>query len=61
MRDQTPEGSLTPESYIGYARADRFVGEQVQPGRPAMYKFPATVPLHDLAFGGPWTVLEERG
>ncbi len=60
VRDRTPQGSLTPESYLGYARADRFVGEPVQSGRPADYKFPATVPLHDLAFGGPWTVLEER-
>jgi cytochrome c biogenesis protein CcdA/thiol-disulfide isomerase/thioredoxin len=60
VRDQTPQGSLTPESYLGYERADRFVGEPVQAGRPADYDFPATVPLHDLAFGGPWTVLEER-
>ena len=60
VRDQTPRGLLTPESYLGYERADRFVGEPVQAGRPAVYDFPATVPLHDLAFAGPWTVLEER-
>jgi cytochrome c biogenesis protein CcdA/thiol-disulfide isomerase/thioredoxin len=60
VRDRTPRGLLTPESYLGYARADRFVGEPVQAGRPAEYDFPATIPLHDLAFGGPWTVLEER-
>ncbi len=60
VRDQTPEGMLTPESYVGYDRADRFVGDRLQAGRPAAYHFPATLPLHDLAFGGLWTVLGER-
>ena len=32
VRDQTPRGSLTPESYLGYARADRFVGSRCRPG-----------------------------
>ena len=54
------EGSLTPESYIGYSRAERFVGGKLQPGRPATYAFPATVPQDDLALGGEWTVLQER-
>src|SRR6266540_1141218 len=60
VRDRTPEGMLTPESYVGYDRADRFVGDRLQAGRPAAYHFPATLPLHDLAFGGLWTVLGER-
>ena len=60
VRNQTPEGSLTPESYIGYSRAERFVGGKLQPGRPATYAFPATVPQDDLALGGEWTVLQER-
>ena len=60
VRDETPAGELTPESYIGYARADRFVGGELQPGRPATYRFPATVPQDNLALDGQWTVLEER-
>jgi cytochrome c biogenesis protein CcdA/thiol-disulfide isomerase/thioredoxin len=60
VRDQTPEGSLTPESYIGYSRAERFVGGKLEPGRPATYALPATVPQDDLALGGEWTVLQER-
>jgi cytochrome c biogenesis protein CcdA/thiol-disulfide isomerase/thioredoxin len=60
VRDETPRGVLTSESYIGYARADRFVGEQPTTGRPATYHFPSTLPLHGLAFGGQWTVLKER-
>jgi len=60
VHDQTPTGLLTPESYVGYSRAQRFVGDQVQVGVPATYHVPSTLPLHDLAFGGPWTVLDER-
>src|SRR5206468_251802 len=60
VRNQTPTGLLTPESYIGYGRAERFVGDQAQAGRAATYHFPATVPANDLAFDGTWTVLEER-
>ena len=60
VRDETPGGELTPESYIGAARAERFVGGELQPGRPATYRFPATVPQDDLALGGEWTVLQER-
>ena len=61
VADETPTGALTPESYIGYARADRFVGGPTQPDRPAEYHFPPQLPLHHLALGGPWTVLKERG
>jgi thiol-disulfide isomerase/thioredoxin len=60
VRDETPEGALTPESYIGSARAERFVGGELQPGRLATYHFPATVPQDDLALAGRWTVLPER-
>jgi cytochrome c biogenesis protein CcdA/thiol-disulfide isomerase/thioredoxin len=60
VANQTPTGLLTPESYIGYGRAERFVGDQARPGRAATYHFPATVPTNDLALDGVWTVLEER-
>jgi hypothetical protein len=60
VRDRTPTGLTTPESYLGYARAQRFVGTQVQPGRAGVYRFPPTIPLNDLAFDGTWTVLQER-
>jgi hypothetical protein len=60
VHDQTPTGLLTPESYVGYGRAQRFEGDQVRVGAPSTYHFPSTLPLHDLAFGGLWTVLEER-
>jgi cytochrome c biogenesis protein CcdA/thiol-disulfide isomerase/thioredoxin len=60
VRDQTPREVMTPESYVGYGRAQRFVGDELQVGKPSTYHFPTALPLHDLAFGGLWTVLEER-
>ena len=60
IRDTTPTGLLTPESYVGTARAQRFEGESVHAGVPWTYRFPASLAPNDLAFGGPWTVLDER-
>jgi cytochrome c biogenesis protein CcdA/thiol-disulfide isomerase/thioredoxin len=59
VHDQTPTGLMTPESYVGFARAQRFAGD-VHDGVPWTYSFPATLAQNDLAFGGPWTVLDER-
>jgi cytochrome c biogenesis protein CcdA/thiol-disulfide isomerase/thioredoxin len=60
VADRTPTGALTPESYIGYARADRFAGDPTKADRPATYHFPKQLPLHGLALDGQWTVLKER-
>jgi hypothetical protein len=51
---------MTPESYIGYARGARFDNGGDVFGKPNAYHFPASLPLHHLAFGGVWTVLNER-
>jgi cytochrome c biogenesis protein CcdA/thiol-disulfide isomerase/thioredoxin len=58
--DETPEGAQTPESYLGYRRIDRFVGSRIEPDREASYTIPQFVPLHGLAYGGRWTVQDER-
>ena len=60
IEDATPTGPQTPESYLGYGRIDRFVGSQIAPDREAEYTIPKFVPLHGLAYGGRWTVEEER-
>ena len=60
IEDATPTGPQTPESYLGYGRIDRFVGSQIAPDREAEYTVPKFVPLHGLAYGGRWTVEEER-
>jgi cytochrome c biogenesis protein CcdA/thiol-disulfide isomerase/thioredoxin len=60
IEDETPSGAQTPESYLGYQRIDRFVGSTIQPDREAEYRIPEFVPLHGLAYGGRWTVEDER-
>lgn len=58
--DETPSGEQTPETYLGYQRIDRFVGSQIAPDRETEYSIPDFVPLHGLAYGGRWTVEDER-
>jgi thiol-disulfide isomerase/thioredoxin len=60
IEDETPSGPQTPESYLGYRRIDRFVGSRIEPNREAEYTIPPAVPLHGLAYGGRWTVEDER-
>ena len=60
IEDETPTGAQTPESYLGYERLDRFVGSRIEPNREAAYTIPQFVPLHGLAYGGRWTVEDER-
>ena len=60
IRDQTPTELLTPETYLGSARIDRFVGSRLIPGREAGYSIPKVVPQSSFAYGGRWTVEKER-
>ena len=41
LADESPHGQVTPESYLGYKRLDRYGGEQVVPDKPHAYTFPA--------------------
>ena len=58
--DQTPTELLTPETYLGSERIDRFVGSRIVPGKEADYTIPKAVPQNSLAYGGRWTVGKER-
>jgi cytochrome c biogenesis protein CcdA/thiol-disulfide isomerase/thioredoxin len=60
IRDQTPTELLTPETYLGFGRLDRFVGSPVVEGREADYSIPKSVPPNSVAYGGRWTIEEER-
>jgi cytochrome c biogenesis protein CcdA/thiol-disulfide isomerase/thioredoxin len=60
IQDQTPTELLTPETYLGYKRLDRFVGAPVVEGREAAYRIPRVVPQGNVAYGGRWTVEKER-
>jgi cytochrome c biogenesis protein CcdA/thiol-disulfide isomerase/thioredoxin len=60
LRDLTPSGPLTPESYLGYQRIDRFTGSKLYPDKEATYAFPAALGKDDFAYAGRWTVHAQR-
>jgi thiol-disulfide isomerase/thioredoxin len=51
---------VTPESYLGWQRLARHAGTDVQRDREAAYEPPAQLAENELAFGGRWTVEDER-
>ncbi len=60
LRDLTPAGPLTPETYLGYGRIDRFTGSKLYPNKEATYTFPPALGKDDFAYGGRWTVRVQR-
>jgi cytochrome c biogenesis protein CcdA/thiol-disulfide isomerase/thioredoxin len=62
LADMAPTEVVTPETYLGFARADdRYVGDRVLPNAPQAYRLPARdLAQNDWAFGGTWTVEDER-
>jgi cytochrome c biogenesis protein CcdA/thiol-disulfide isomerase/thioredoxin len=58
--DQTPHELVTPESYLGYQRLDRYAGLPVREDKAAQYAFPRGLALNELAYAGGWTVGPQR-
>lgn len=52
-------GTTTPESYLGSARADRFVNGFIQSGRRDYGRAPALEP-DTLAYGGTWQITPDK-
>jgi thiol-disulfide isomerase/thioredoxin len=53
-------GLRTPESYLGAARAERFVGGLVRPGTRAYHAVPpGSLPPNALSYGGRWTITND--
>ncbi len=40
VADRTPSGDVTPESYLGYARLQRYSGSQIVPNRSGLVPLP---------------------
>jgi cytochrome c biogenesis protein CcdA/thiol-disulfide isomerase/thioredoxin len=60
VADTTPQELTTPESYLGYARLDRFAGGQPILDTAARYRFPQSLRQDELAYAGTWTVEPSR-
>jgi hypothetical protein len=51
---------ITPESYLGVQRLDRYAGSKIQPGVETEYRLPKSLDQNQLAYGGRWRVDAER-
>jgi cytochrome c biogenesis protein CcdA/thiol-disulfide isomerase/thioredoxin len=60
VADTTPRGLMTPESYLGYTRLERYSGSPLKEDRLAEYELPRTLQTNELAYGGRWRVESER-
>jgi cytochrome c biogenesis protein CcdA/thiol-disulfide isomerase/thioredoxin len=60
IRDSTPAGPLTPESYLGYERLERYTGSKIQQDKMAHYEFPRVLGLSQLTYAGNWRVERQR-
>ena len=55
------QAPVTPESYLGWYRLDRYAGSKIHPGEWAEYRFPrAPLGPSQLAYDGRWRVEGER-
>lgn len=57
----TPEENVTPETYLGYQRAQNFASVEAQvPNKVSDYHFPAELSLNDWALQGAWQINGQR-
>jgi cytochrome c biogenesis protein CcdA/thiol-disulfide isomerase/thioredoxin len=56
LADHTPDYQVTPESYLGSDRLDRYSGSPLQAGHMAKYTLPFVLDQSQLAYGGYWNV-----
>ena len=53
--DKTPTGQMNPETYVGYEELQYLDPPEVTRDAPAVYHFPASLPLGALGLAGTWT------
>ena len=60
VADETPRELISPESYLGYERLERFLGTPVHVDEPWRYYLARSLPQNNLSYGGTWTIRQER-
>jgi cytochrome c biogenesis protein CcdA/thiol-disulfide isomerase/thioredoxin len=61
VADTTPNHlTMTPESYLGWERLQRYAGSRIVPDRVLRYRFPLSLPADTLAYDGFWRVERQR-
>jgi cytochrome c biogenesis protein CcdA/thiol-disulfide isomerase/thioredoxin len=53
--DKTPTGELSPETYLGYQELQYLDPPEVTRDAPAVYQFPASLPIGAVGLAGTWT------
>lgn len=59
IADETPKSPLTPETYLGSSRMERFSSKERMTGGTRLFMLPARLPLHHFAYQGEWDVKPE--
>lgn len=58
--DQPPQGPLTPETYLGLNRSERFASNELMTKTGLQsFTLPVVLPLHAVAFNGMWDIENE--
>ena len=52
LTDETPTEPLTPESYLGFERIERYAGSPLHRQAAGDYRFPARLGQNELAYSG---------
>jgi cytochrome c biogenesis protein CcdA/thiol-disulfide isomerase/thioredoxin len=60
VADSTPKGLQSPETYLGFRRAQRYQGSPLAPNRFQRYRFPPHLAQNGLAYAGSWKIEPER-
>jgi cytochrome c biogenesis protein CcdA/thiol-disulfide isomerase/thioredoxin len=60
LDDTSRHGLVTPESYLGYYRIARNVGDDIEQDTAHQYTLPDSLRDNELGFGGVWTIERER-
>ena len=55
LPDMTPTSEMSPETYVGYERLQYLDPDDVTRDAPAVYQFPASLPLGAFGLAGTWT------
>jgi thiol-disulfide isomerase/thioredoxin len=53
------DATISPETYVGYTKAENFAGDQILQNISSNYHAPQTLPTNQWALDGQWTVGDE--
>jgi len=60
LSDPTPTELMSPETYLGFQRLERYAGSRITPGVETSYRFPSSLGENELAYSGRWRIDSER-